>query len=305
MKEIVFFNHFHNGDIHVSREIVNKIINHVNITFPGQYSFSYGHCNPSNLLNDINDLKYDSSALQVIKDPHLNLINVNNKTYINTWYAQQNYKYMNPYGMTMDCLYSALNDSCQTLWGFSLSDISNDLSEFFPKIDYDKFEINAAKNWLSNHPEKKIFVANGQAMSGQAVNFPMLPIIIKLAQKHSNKAFILSNNEGNANLPFNVFYSSGIIAKNGLSDLNENSYLSSHCDVIVGRSSGASTFAMTQNNLFKRNIKILYFTNIVPIPPNKFWSDSIFRDKVNFSAEIINTNEHDPGQVWNLIDSKL
>lgn len=301
--DIVFFNHFHNGDIHVSREIVKKIVNKVSQIAPGT-KFSYGHSNPRNLLEDIPGLTFDSQAIPFLKDAHVNLLQDNGKLYINTWYAQQHYKYMNQYGLTMDCLYAALDDTCKQVWNFSLADISTDLSSFFPTIDYSKYEINSAKNWLANHPEKKIFVANGTALSGQAHNFNMMPIISSLAQQHPNKTFILSNNDGPLNYS-NMVYSSSIINKSTPSDLNENSFLSSHCDIIIGRSSGASTFAMTQENLFQRKIQVLYFTNIVPVAPNKFWADSIFRDNINFSAEILNTNEADTNVIRQIIDSKL
>ena len=301
---VVFFNSYHNGDLHVSREIVRKIVDKVHQQDPN-ISFVYSHRNPSNLLLDISHLGFDPNAINSKRSDHDNLFSFGDTVLINTWYAQQNYKYMNKYGMTMDCLYLALDDTCKALWGFSLADLSADLSTFYPSIDYSKFEINSSKIWLSNHPEKKIYVANGHALSGQAINFQMTPIIIQLAKKHTDKTFILTNKETNDLLPPNIVYSSDIIKKQSLSDLNENSFISTYCDIIIGRSSGASTFAMTQQNLFQRNIKILYFTNIVPNPPNKFWADEIFRDKINFSADIICTNESNANNVYNIIDNNI
>lgn len=302
--KIVFFNCYHNGDLHVSREIVNKIVQKVRQLDPNT-SFIYSHRNSPNLLSDISNLGFDPNALNNKRSDHDNLLRIGDTVYINTWYAQQNYRYMSRYGLTMDCLYAALDDSCKSLWNFSLSDISTDFSTFFPYIDYSKFETNNAQAWLSQHPEKKIFVANGHALSGQATNFVMTPMIIQLARKHTNKTFILTNSETNDQLPGNVVYSSRIIRKQGMSDLNENSFISSHCDIIIGRSSGASTFAMTQENLFKRPTKILYFTNIVPISPNKFWASDMFREKINFSADIICTNESNHNNVYNIIDSNI
>jgi len=302
--KIVFFNCYHNGDLHVSREIVNKIVQKVHSLDPST-SFVYSHRNDPNLLSDIPHLGFDANALNAKRSDHDNLLRIGDTVYINTWYAQQNYKYMNQYGLTMDCLYAALDDTCKALWGFSLSDISTDMSSFFPSIDYSKYEIGLCQTWVSQHHEKKIFVANGLAKSGQAHNFNMTPLIIKLAQKHRNTTFILTNKEDDSVLPANVYYSSNLINKHGSSDLNENSFLSNYCDVIIGRSSGASTFAMTQDTLFRNDTKVLYFTNIVPTPPNKFWCDSIFRDKINFSANILCTNESDLGTIYNIIDTNI
>lgn len=304
MSKIVFFNSFHNGDLHVSREMVNKIVQKVRGQDPN-ISFVYSHRNSSNLLADIPNLGFDPQALNRKPNDHANLFTIGDTTYINTWYGQQDYRYMNDYGMTLDCIYAALDDSCKKLWQFSLSDISTDIPSFFPTIDYTKFDIEKSKEWLAAHPEKKVFIANGEALSGQAINFNLTSIIVQLAQKHTDKTFILTNKEHSPALPSNIVYSSDIIKKAHLSDLNENSFISSFCDVIIGRSSGASTFAMTQENLFRRNIKVLYFTNIVPIPPNKFWSHNIFASKVNFSADILCTNEHNPLAVQNIIDTNL
>lgn len=301
--KIIFFNHFHNGDLHVSREIVKNIIKKVKSQNP-KISFYYSHNNSPNLLSDIDDLSF-STAISQIKNTHANLVQIGDAVFINTWYGQQDYKFMNRYGLTIDCLYAALDDSCRKIWNFSLQDISPDFFTFFPTIDYSKFEINNSKIWLDNHPEKKIFIANGLALSGQATNFNITEITVKLAKNYPNITFILTNYEDNRELPNNVVYSSSIIKKSSLSDLNENSFISSYCDMIIGRSSGASTFAITQENLFKRPTKIIYFTNIVPVPPNQLWTGELLKDKITYSADIICTNESNPDIVYDIINSKI
>lgn len=301
--KVVFFNHLHNGDLHVSREFVRKIINKV-LTIHPDTIFIYSHSKDPCLLSDIPNLLFDADEIKNINQED-NLIKIGDTIYINTWYAQQNGKYIIQYGTTMDTLYSAFDDTCKELWGFSLNEISTNISDFFPTIDYSKFYIETSKLWLSKHPEKKIFVANGLALSGQATNFNMTKIIIKLAEKYKNITFILTNIESTDTLPENVFYSSGIINKKQFSDLNENSFISSYCDVIIGRSSGASTFAITQECLFNKPTKILYFSIMPKIPPNKFWVDSLLKDKVNYSADILGTEEDNVDIVYDIIESKL
>src|SRR5271166_551258 len=165
-KRIIFFNHFHNGDLHVSRGLVRQIIDKVHQIDPN-VQFAYSHPHSQSVLMDIPNLSFEPQAILALNNTHENLSVINGNTYINTWYGQQRWKYMNRYGLTMDCLYMALDDSCQSLWGFSLSEITKDLSTFFPLIDYSKYETKNITSWLSNHPEKKIFVANGLALSGQ------------------------------------------------------------------------------------------------------------------------------------------
>jgi hypothetical protein len=300
MTNIIFFNHFHNGDIHVSRGFIRQIMNKMQ-----GITFSYSHRNPPNLLSDIPNLIFDPQAIHNIKNEHIGIYHVADTIYVNTWYAQQGFRYMNRYGISMDTLYAAFDDICKSLWQFSLTDISTDPRTFFPVIDYCKFDIAPAQSWLNVHQNKKIFVETGMVLSDQAHNFAFTPIIINLANKHQDKIFILSNQEGPYQLPGNVVYSTDIIKKAFKSDLNENSYLSSHCDVIIGRASGAFTFAMTQENLFQRSPKFIALCNLVPVPPNKFWLNELLRDKVQYSAQFIVSNESDTNNITHIIDTNL
>ena len=302
MKKVVFFNYYHNGDIHVSRGFVRQIIHKIKQINP-LTEFVYAHRNSSELLLDIPELKYDPSELAFVRNDHANLLTLGDTVYINTWYAQQHFMYMNRYGITIDSLYCAFDDTCKALWGFSLEDISKDPAEFFPTIDYSKFQINNAKIWLDNHPGKKVFVSNGAILSDQAHHFNLTPIIDTLSKKHTDKIFVLSNNDGHPGSA-NIIHSSAIIGKSG-NDLNENSYVASRCDVIIGKASGAFSFAVTKENCFQKNIKFLAFCNLVPSHPNKFWLGDKLRDKINYTSQFIVSNESDINKISTIIDSNL
>src|ERR1700685_4496968 len=100
MSNICFFNHLHRGDLHVSRGIIKRIMEQVKKISP-ETTFAYQHNNPSNLLDDIPKLAYAGSP---IIDQHANLVKIGDTLYINTWYAQQQHKYMSKFGITLDCL---------------------------------------------------------------------------------------------------------------------------------------------------------------------------------------------------------
>lgn len=305
MNKITFFNHFHNGDLHISREFVRKIMQRVH-SINSDITFSYAHNNDPCLLSDIPNLAYEN--LNSLGLNQFENLTVRGETvFINTWYAQQNYRYMNIHGMTLDCLYEAFNDSCKALWSFGMEELSNDPSLFIPTIDYSKFYINNAQAWLAQHPQKKIFVSNGLAMSGQATNFPMAPIISELAQLHQDKIWILSNQEGAGYLPPNVVYSKDIIKKPAGSDLNENSFLTTFCDVIVGRASGAFSYAWTQQNMVQRKVKFVCFCGqgVVIRPPHQFWLSSILDHRIHYSAEYIVSDTTDSNTVKRIIENSV
>lgn len=302
MKRVVFFNYFHNGDIHVSRGFVRQIMNKIHQQ-DSSIQFSYGHKNDPSLLSDIPNLSFDSSALAIVNDSHVNLRKIGDTIYINTWYAQQNFKYMNTFGLTFDALYASFDENCQHAFGFSLSEISMEPKDFYPIIDYSKFEISRAQQWINENSEKKILVENGHSLSGQSDNFNMTLAIANIAIHHMDKIFIISNQD-NIPLPNNCIYAAGIIKKNGRSDLNEISFLSTHCDIIIGRASGVWSFALTKQNLFERTPKFIGFYNL-PFRGQDYWLGSMFKGKINYSANFHGHDENNLTKIQNIIQQNL
>lgn len=301
MKRVVFFNHWHNGDVHVSRGMVKLIMNKVHQSDPSVV-FEYSHRNAPSLLADIPNLGFNSHDVTWLA-PHSGLTRIGDTTYINTWYDQQNQRFARQWGiLTIDALFAALDEACQAVWGFHLQDTSDDMANYFPSIDYSKFETESAKQWLSDHPEPKILIESGKALSNQANNFDMIPIVIELANQHPDKTFIISQKE-NRELPSNVACTYDIIQKSG-TDLNEISFLSTHCDLIVGRSSGVFTFSVVKENLFERKISLISFSHLMAGQP-KFWIGQLLNDKVNYSSNIFATGESDTKKVLEMINRSL
>ena len=89
MKKIIFFNHYHNGDIHYSREFVKDIIKKTNST-----ECYYYHFNKPNLLKDIN-IKHN---IPQYLDKQKQIIKISDNIFINTWIGQCGAKYL-----TKDC----------------------------------------------------------------------------------------------------------------------------------------------------------------------------------------------------------
>lgn len=299
-KNIVFFNHFHNGDIHVSREFIRRLSEVFRNKFPN-VNISYSHKNNGNCIIDIPELGYNNFLLNW--DPHEGVFINGDTLFINTWYAQCKFRYMNTYGISFDCLYVIFDELCKKHFNFALSDLEPNPEKWFPKIDFSKYEITNAKNKLDNISSRKIFVANNKALSGQAHNFPLLPIINNLANKYPDLTFILTNNEGKLKYQ-NTIYSSDIIMKNGF-DLNENGFVSTYCDVIIGRASGPYTFAFVQENLFEKPKTHICLSNLIPAKENTFWLSDMFRDKVKYTAKIIVSNISQAAEVQNLIEDNL
>jgi hypothetical protein len=97
-------------------------------------------------------------------------------------------------------------------------------------------------------------------LSGQALNFNMNPLIISLAKKYSGCNFYVTH-------PFqtdlkNIIDCNSLINDNLKSNLNEISYISTFCDIIVGRGSGPFCFTHIKQNLNNKNKTFISTGNI-------------------------------------------
>jgi len=298
--KIIFFNFFHNGDIFASRTFIKKIIDHIKKSKPNT-EFFYVHKNSPLILLDIPDLTITTKYLPYITSEYSGDFIIGEHLFIPTWYACNKRFYMNQYDVSFDCLYTIFQDICQRNLGFSLTDISTDPIDFFPDIDYTYYNTKNITEWLSKNPNKKVFVSNCAALSGQTGNINLVRITHGLAKRFPNHIFILTNKEGQiiTDCP-NVIYSKDIIKFTGF-DLNENAFLSNHCDVIVGPCSGSFSFSINKTNYFQRNPKIIALYNT----PGKLWLNKIFSDKITYSADILVSSDTNETNITNLIISKL
>lgn len=298
MKDIIFFNFFNNGDIHLSRGFIKYIIQKIHEK-DKSVNFFYAHKNKK-LLNDLNIIE-DNKLLSNIKNHFDEFIDRPDGLYINTWYASGNYKYMNMHGISFDTLYELFNNICKTHFEINLD--LEDPRIFFPNINYNKFFIKNASDFLKNCSRPVILIANGPALSGQAVNFNLTETIIPLAKKYHGITFILTNIESHLELlPNNIYYSHQIINKKTIPDLNECSYLSIYSNLIIGRSSGVYSFSLVKENLFERNINMLSFSNI---NFEKYWLSNKFKDKINYSSTIINSFKENTKDAQEIIDDQI
>jgi hypothetical protein len=261
--------------------------------FP-EHEYTYSHRNDPGLLSDIPNLGYQT---HIPCNPSDGIVKVSGTTYINTWYGQQEYRFMNVCGISFDTLYCVFDDVYTQVFNTVQS---NNLIDVFPSIDYTKFELSSIHEWLSERQgTKKILVENGNCLSGQSENFDMSRVVVKLAEKHPSKIFLTSAPVVDS--PANVIYCGDVTKKQH--DLNEISYLSTHCDMLIGRASAISSFCMTQNNLFHSKKQMLMFSNLEY--SSQFWLSKLFQDKIRYTANITTYKDTNLDTVQRIIESYL
>jgi hypothetical protein len=137
IKNLFFYNNWHNGDLHVSRGIVNYIVNIVKDKNPNM-GFYYGHYNDPEILKDL-PVIYDSNYLKYLNDKkHENFFIRDESLFINTWYGVNNYLYYNEFGPTFDCIFELMKVPDKQL-DIDLNEV--DIKKLIPKINFNKYEV--------------------------------------------------------------------------------------------------------------------------------------------------------------------
>ena len=125
------------------------------------------------------------------------------------------------------------------------------IENYFSFVDYSKFDISNADKFLIEFPQTKILFSNGSCLSGQCDYYGDMSFIIdECAKRNENKIFIATH-KFNTKLD-NIKFTEDILQLDRC-DLNEISYISTFCDIIIGRNSGPFCFSMTKQNILDSN----------------------------------------------------
>jgi hypothetical protein len=308
MKKIIFFNHFHNGDLFVSKEYVRDIISNLQ-----NVNFEYQH---SNHFKTILDLKIQSVELEKFLSPCDIIVEKEEKIYINTWLGCYKLKC---HGLNELNFYSnAINFGVlHKIWNYIFSELNKRLNSnlilnnkdfYIGQIDYSMFELENIKIFLENNNKPRVLVCNNEPMAKQSFKGDLKNILEHLSLKYPSIDWICTNYFKSKNKNKNLFFTDDIIKstktnRNNLSpwtrsicDLNEISYLSNFCNLIVGKNSGPFVYTLTKEN-FKN-------TNITYISLNKIEEDSLFWN-LNSSCKYIWSNNYNENNIISMIEKTI
>lgn len=242
--QIVFFNHYHNGDLFHSKPFISNLMYQLN-----GLKFSYYHSKDVRVLADLDIPQFDINRLDLNPKSQLVYGNMNGKStlFINTWIGA----YFDLLGDGQCSLrftyrmWKHIHDAANNTFGLKIQ--TYDIEEYWPVIDYRKYYTSNIDDFVTLYKDKKlILVCNGPGQSGQcSFNTEMAPEVVELAQKYPDKIFITTSRVDSF---MNNIYHTGNITR-VIPDLNEISYLSQFCDIIIGRSSGPFCFSTTKKNI--------------------------------------------------------
>lgn len=251
LDKIIFYNFWHCGDIHVSRSLVKFVSDNI----PAK-EYYYYHPNNSKLIKD------NPKVVHIKENLPENFkwkgwFKENEILYCNTWYNAYNQQEFQ--GCTIQTLFKIFKRGLKETIDY---DLPGEPIDYLPEIKYEYYPIENIIKFLNenNHVNTgKVLISNCDVLSGQFHNFDFNPIIHYLSEKFKDIIFIITNRNGQNVIKDNVYYA-GDITKTEC-DLNEISYLSTFCDILIGRNSGPHTFCFTKENLMNKDKIFVCFSH--------------------------------------------
>lgn len=264
---IIFFNHFHRGDLFTHKEFIRQIKNKVPDLSLQYWHFNHPKCN-LDLDIPLTNFPKDLNTTQRF---YLG----EREMYVNTWIGCYGEIFTRCGGVNLFSLteswaniFSIINDHLGTKLV-----INPNKEIYLPRINYDRFNLGSIIEYIrKSRGRKRVLFCNGAPMSNQSFPGNLSGDIHALAANHKNVDFICT--EKFPALEENILFTDDIIADkeeysfrtpwyNGAinnCDVNEISYLSTHCDAIIGKNSGPFVFCETRDNYMDPEKTIVSFS---------------------------------------------
>jgi hypothetical protein len=269
--KIVFFNHFHRGDLFTHKEFVRQIKEELT-----NIEFEYCHYNHPKVNKDLN------IPLTGIPNTSYDQLFVSSEDtlYVNTWIGAYPDILNDCGGVNLQ----SLTRSWRSIFGvlnreFGTNLQIKELLDYLPRIDYSFFNISPIDSFLSTRIDfvwglwrKRVLICNGVPMSMQSFISSLEEEIKEFAAKYPDIDFICTK-KFTSSAP-NIYFTDDITKDEdeysyhapwndrpfNNCDLNEISYLSTKCDLIVGKNSGPFVFCETYDNLMDPKKRIISFS---------------------------------------------
>lgn len=251
VKNVVFFNHWRNGDCFINRNYVKEIIDHFH-----DAKIFYAHDNHRSILQD---LKCEQIPLSNIpREIHFRIRLAHDQKdtlFINTWIGTFDGElFKSPQHANFIILYNAWKSIFNSI-GMKIKD---DFSYYHPTVDYTKFDLTNAIRYIKSINNKKIIlVCNGKHQSEQSMMGDMSNIIQNITSEFSDREFLVCDkvNVKSSNITF-----TDDLFGDSIGNLNHISYLSTFADLIIGKNSGPFSYSHVKENMNNHKKTFLCFS---------------------------------------------
>jgi hypothetical protein len=251
--DIVFFNHWHYGDLFSTRGLVTDIQSQL----PG-LNYQYIHSKNARSTQDLAPSPDAETCQRMLAQipMHQRLAHTGNTLFINTWVGAYQGLWPNTHPSYIDHrkIYSELYNHLSAHYNLDLR--LSDVWHYVPDYDLSKIDSTSVSKFFADKTGRTFLFCNGQVQSTQSSMGNMADIIITLAQKYPQDNFVVT--ERFVTDFANIYFTDDIF--NMGCDICEIGVLSHSCDIIVGKNSGPFTYSTTHKNL-NSNKKFICFSH--------------------------------------------
>ena len=251
--KVCWYNHYHNGDVFATREIVKIISQQI----PGEHV--YAHVNHPKILSDIGFPSIPIPPELTVETQGLKIFQKHGIWFINTWIgcyldiaARDGVSFGNHLetGIHWKLYQKIWQHACEQIsqqLGITVQ-IPNDINLIVPAIQQDFYTNESFLRSKLDLDQPMVLISNGPSLSGQShQRHDMSMWFHNLVEKYPQVQWIFTHRT--PLIADNVFYTQDIFV-NAVCDLNEIGDLSKWCKVVVGRNSGPFLFCNRQDTLF-------------------------------------------------------
>jgi len=238
---IVFFNHWHYGDLFSTRGLVTDIQRQL----PG-LNYQYIHSKNARSTQDLASSPDADACIQLLAQipMHQRVTHSGDTLFINTWVGAYQGLWPNTHPSYIDHrkIYAELYRSLSHSYNIDLT--LQQIWDYVPDYDLNKINVSRITEFFCDKKQTHLF-CNGQVQSTQSSMGNMANIINTLAEKYPQDKFVVT--ESFSTTASNIYFTDDIFQQD--CDICEIGVLSHWCDVIVGKNSGPFTYSSTHENL--------------------------------------------------------
>lgn len=259
VKSVVFFNHWHNGDMFLAKAYMVRLIN--KFKEHGVTEFYFAHNKSPKLLCDIGT-KHVSVHEIPVNETHRVIFDEKQNLYINTWVGA----HFGFFGKTQEhssltsinAVWVSIYHMVQDMTGVSVLNHREPMNPIngIPTTNWSFFDNTKADAFVSGKPNIALF-CNGPCASAQNRNsgIEYMEMIVQInAARNPHYAFVCTQRfDLRMNPNKNIFFTDDIFAGVQDGDINEIAYLSKFCKLIVGKNSGPYMYCHTKDNVFRED----------------------------------------------------
>lgn len=246
MKTIIFFNHWHNGDVFASKGYIKDALTQIS-----DIRIAHAHINSTKLLQDLHLLHTSISILPPELPLQMKFFHDDATLLVNTWIGAFIDVSFVPGQVHADWpslhkMWKLIYENINSVFNINLK-IDDNILKYIPETDFRFYDVEQAYPWLSEHPGPLVLVCNGDVRSKQSEISGFNNIVNEIARQYPNITFICTQKmQTNAN---NISFTDDILKNVKDGDINEIAYLSTKCRLIVGRNSGPYMFTHIKENI--------------------------------------------------------